>query len=104
MISGGRRTYGSALLVVSSVLMIAWLRSRVISDEIILETHCYYRKSEETHLIRSHDNALRSVYRVWFSGGSVREEELWRIPYAVLVLPLTLLSAYLILRPGSRKR
>lgn len=100
---GGRRTTGCALLITACVLMVGWLRSHILTEEIIAES-----SGDETYLIRSHDGALRFVYRVWSARGGVREVEDLLIPYVAIALPSVLLSAYLILwkprqttRPGS---
>ena len=88
-----RRTNGCVLLVIACVFMIGWLRSLVLKDEIIIE--CL--DGDETYLIRSHDQAIRYVFSVWSRNGGVREEVLLFVPYVAVVLPLTLLSAWLIL-------
>lgn len=91
--SGGRRTNGCALLVLACVFMVGWLRSFVLRDEILIQS-----EGDETHLIRSHDQAIRYVYHVWSVNGPVRDEEVLVIPYAAIVPPLSLLSAWLLLR------
>ena len=99
---GGRRTYGAATLLIAIVLLIGWLRSRVLSDELILESRSS-RMNEEIYLVRSHDDAIRFIYRVWSKSGGVREEEEFSLPYVMIIMPLALTSLALILwKPRAR--
>ena len=85
---------GCVLLVIACVFMIGWLRSLVLKEEFTLALD---GGGDEAYLIRSHDQAIRYVFRVWSRIGGVREEVLLSVPYVALVLPLTLFSAWLIL-------
>lgn len=94
---GGRQTLGLAVLIIAGILTVAWVRSQSMIDEIVLETRSS-RTLEETYLFRSGNNGFRFVLRVWSSDSGLREEELCRIQYSHVVLPLTLLAAWLLLR------
>lgn len=93
---GGRRTYGAATLLVACVLLIGWMRSAVLSEEFVLESRCS-RVCSETYLIRSHDNAIRFIYRAWSKSVGGREEEEFTLPYVMIIMPLALTSLALIL-------
>jgi hypothetical protein len=90
---GGRRTYGSALFIISMVLLIGWLRSGVVVDQFDLESQ-FSGPLEESYFLRSNDNAIRFIFRSGYPG-AIREEELIVVYYAVITLPLALIAACL---------
>ena len=89
---GQRRRDGLLMLVLATAFMCGWLRSRMIQDDFLVQ--CV---GDESHHLRSHDDAICWVYRVWTKRGAVREEELFSIPYWCIVAPMTVISAYLLL-------
>ena len=120
---GWRRKAGLATLTMACVLMVGWMRSRVVSDEIMLTIHgrLHVIISENSRFswfgaygfspISSVDwtstvmplpepdsDSHRSVY-FWVVDARMPHQRVcqWIFPYWSLVLPLTLLSAWLIL-------
>jgi hypothetical protein len=63
------------------------MRSNVVTEEFFLES-----RDGKTTLLRSQANIVRLVDRV-----DNTEQERWRVPYYAIIIPVTLLSAYLIL-------
>lgn len=75
-------------------------RSRLTRDEFLLE--CY--GGEEAYFIRSQNDAIRLIHRVPVDRRfTSREDEDLACPYAVISLPLTLLSASVILWKRRRE-
>ncbi|HEY4263122.1 MAG TPA: hypothetical protein VGM98_23370 [Schlesneria sp.] len=102
---GWRRKAGCVALVVACFLFIAWTRSLIVSDAILGRSRWISLDSEgKTYdLIVSRDGAVRNIYRTSQMGGGFRDEEVFAVSYAIVILPLTLLSAYLILwKPRKR--
>ena len=96
---GPQRRDGLVMLVLATAFMCGWLRSRMIQDDFLVQ--CV---GDESHHLRSHDDAIYGVYRVWTKRGPFREEELFSIPYWCIVVPITVVSAYLLLsKPPQAK-
>ena len=96
---GQRRRDGLLMLVLATAFMCGWLRSRMIQDDFLVQ--CV---GDVSYHLRSHDNAICGVYRVWTKRGPVREEELFSISYWCIVVPMTVVSAYLLLsKPPQAK-
>ena len=91
---GGRRTYGSAVFIISIVLLIGWLRSSVVVDQFELESR-FSGPQQEIYYIRSNDSAIRFICH-YGCGRAIREEKLIVVHYAVITLPLAALAACLI--------
>ncbi len=90
---GWRRKTGLITLAMAFALFILWMRSYVVRDQINL---MYYR--DDVYSLRSDKAAIRIVYRSPIAMDSmIDEEETFIYPYWSLVLPLTALSAWLIL-------
>lgn len=99
---GRRQQNGLVILVLAMAFMGGWLRSYVNQYDLLLEV-----RGDESQHLRSHDGAICWVYRVWSRINGVREEKLFSIPYWSITIPLTLLSAYLLLakpRPSNQKK
>ena len=80
--------------------MIGWFRSLVLNDQVDIEI----MDGREGHLVRSHEQAIRIVHWSIWGRNTLEEETILYIPYWSLVLPLTLLSAWLILiKPRKAK-
>ena len=93
---GGRRTYGTALLIVVVILAVFWLRTLSMQYETVLEFQGG-RTQEESYRIRSSGGMIRFVYCIWMIGvKGAREYEIWRISYWYIVLPLGLISLSLL--------
>ena len=88
-----RRTNGCVLLLLACVVMVGWLRSLVLNEEIVLEAY----GGDVVYLVRSHNQEISYVCRVVSATGLVREELFLSIPYVVIVLPLSLLSGWFLL-------
>lgn len=98
-VRGWKRKVGVVTLVVACVLMAAWLRSiyRPRQFDLTVSTFIW---SQDGSLEFWHEYIPEGV--VWRGPPDV--EMSWRVPYRHFVLPLTLLSAYLILsKPPATK-
>ena len=84
---GWRRKAGLATLAMALLLMAGWMRSYMNQEYV------YVHRTPSHYKIISYDGRLRWVRDEM----SYRQYELWSVPYWSLVLPLTLLSAWLIL-------
>ena len=96
-----RRRNGIVILIIASVLMIGWLRSPFVSDQIRIEA-IFEGPNQILYFYRSSNNAIRLICRFESVGRTAQEQELGAMPYFTIVVPLALLSAYLILWPGKR--
>jgi hypothetical protein len=95
-----RRMDGCTLLLLACVFMSGWVRSLVLKDEFVIGGE----GPDATSLVRSQDQAIRFVYRVWSRTTGVHEEEMYYVPHVAIVLPLTLVSGYLLLiKPRAAK-
>jgi len=93
---GWRRKMGVATLVFGCVFMALWVRSYAVFDS--------YEYRSNTHL-DSNAGALSCVTDLYRYQLATRPSPIvhWNIPYWSIVLPLTLLSAYLLLsKPRSK--
>ena len=96
---GWRRKAGCVALLIATIVTFAWKRSWMVPEVV----HSYWcRDYVDFIAFRSENGNIRCVRSSWDSGEETRKEE-WRIPYSAVAIPLTLLSAYLILWPGKRK-
>jgi hypothetical protein len=102
---GWRRKAGCFTLALACFFLIAWTRSLIVSDAILGRSRWISLDSEgKTYdLIMSRDGAVRIIYRINHTLGGFLDEEVLAVPYAMVILPLTLLSAYLILLKPSRR-
>lgn len=89
---GWRRKAGLVTLAVACLLTVGWMRSLMRIDEIVLASH-----GDEGFLISSHDQGLWLVRYIWFGRGHIYDQSIQFVPDWLLILPLTLLSAWLIL-------
>jgi hypothetical protein len=85
---GWRRKAGLVMLAMALVLFVAWMRSFANQENVTV-----HRAPSWDYIVHSRDGRLYWM-RDQISYGRF---ELWSIPYWSLVLPLTLLSAWLIL-------
>jgi hypothetical protein len=117
---GWRRKAGVVTLVMSLALMAGWIRSTVAYDEfrVTIGTYRPFLLSQESRIWwgRWVDHSRRAPAYGWRNlahrdpdpfarrpGGSVTYSAIpSRMPYGVLVLPLTLLSACLLLSKSRR--
>ena len=103
LFKGWRRKAGLVMLALAMLLMVGWMRSAVIQDLLRIShvdfesfNGCisWLRLDQGTfrHLVgwRSHPRDVAFSLREF-------DSSCWRVPYWSLVLPLTLLSAWLIL-------
>lgn len=95
----GQSRDGPLVLTLASALMAAWLRSRFVHDDIMMEA-C----GDESWHLRSHQGAIRWVYRIWSLSGPRYEVELASIPYWTIILPLALFAAYQILKKSRTNK
>ena len=86
---GWRRKAGLVTLAMACLLTVAWMRSCVTLDEFLLESLDGW--------IVSSDQTIQFESSVSDASGMVGIGTIWSVPYWSLVLPLTLLSAWLIL-------
>lgn len=122
--SGWRRKVGCGALVMALVLMGGWIRSRVVQDQIILGANkrCHVVVSSRGYLRWFAIDDESPPFLSWRSGvytdisngkfllatwrGTavvhVYAGRDWIVPYAFVAIPLTLLSAYLILWRNKR--
>ena len=98
---GWRRKAGLVTLAMACVLAVAWMRSYVIEDRIVLSTTpgaSGQHAPGAANMIASRQGKLWLYH--WMAAGL----EEFAVPYWSLVLPLTLLSAWLILaKPRKAK-
>lgn len=90
-----RHRDGIAGLAVSSAFLCGWLRSLSHRDCTLMEQH-----GDESHLLCSHDGSIVWCFCVWSDSSHkvIREEILFTIPYWSVIVPLIVISAYLMLR------
>jgi len=115
---GWRRKAGCVLLVMTSFLTLAWIRSHVFFDVFVFE------RNHRHQLVFNMDGSAywRSVKQNFDTGFPLHKwisanptvpnakilqsvgptDAVWTVPYRLFAIPLTLLSAYLILWPGKR--
>lgn len=91
-----QRRNGVLVLIAAGLLMVGWLRSLIVSDQVFIEGH-FGGRDQTLYFYRSSNNAIRLICRYESVGRKAQEQELAVIPYSVIVVPLTLLSVYLIL-------
>ena len=127
---GWRRKAGLVTLVMACLLMVAWMRSYGRYDEVRFSLHSissdggallwgrHVPATGRRHILDTSENAhvaafvwyrdwggFRSEHRIFTQPNVFSEHNSWTIPYWSLVLPLTLLSAWLILvTPRNEKR
>jgi hypothetical protein len=101
---GWRRSAGVVLLVVALVLMVGWIRSDIVFDQVVVAGNLVISNSGCLVWIWMgwHDPDLNILH--WYSDTASPFDEDWylgtdgvRLPYWALAIPLTLLSAYLLL-------
>jgi hypothetical protein len=127
---GWRRKAGCVALVMACALMGAWIRSRAISDRIVIRRYGHiteylvselsgfgWKKEIEWSLIAAGGVVTDVPYCEWLgfkygmrfapeaSLGLVAKVNVRIVPYWALTVPLTLLSAYLILwKPRTKPK
>lgn len=105
---GWRRKVGCVALVMACLVAIAWIRSMAVADHI-------YVRFDRQHEIRSRQQTFLWVsWRAYIGNvkptswvtvdasqpqieNEMLDAELWELPYSALFVPLTLLSAVLLL-------
>lgn len=90
---------GLTVLAVASAFMAGWFRSRFVQDDFLIEA-----RGDESYHLRSQKGVIHWVYRVWSINGPRYEEELASLPYWTIILPLTLLAAYLLLKSPTNDK
>lgn len=87
---GWRRTLGTVTLVLACVLLVGWVHSQSIRDEFLITDYgCGSR-----YFLRSHRGEIQDIEY----NSLLREEQTsHRCSYALPTIPLTLLSAWLLL-------
>ena len=118
---GWRRKVGVVTLVMALILMAAWLRSFAIRDTLRIptqESSHYFRSVTGSLQWRRFDSTANGIawrsytpaeresaprWEKWDWSDWMFEDYAWIIPYWSIVIPLTLLSAYLLLwKPRKR--
>lgn len=107
---GWRRKAGVVSLVMACLLCGMWVRSRIVGDGLLFQylgKQRYFASAYGRIIWWSDDNIFPFDYSL---GGplpavhSVFEESQFTMPYWSLVVPLTLLSAYLLLVPSRKQQ
>ncbi|HEY4258606.1 MAG TPA: hypothetical protein VGM98_00540 [Schlesneria sp.] len=103
---GWRRKAGIVTLVTAGVMFVVWMRSLTTYDAIHCKLPWVSSSSEDreydSDILASFDGMLLNR-RVFSAPEGFRDEDIWAIPHWSIVLPLTLLSAYLLLwKPRKR--
>lgn len=126
---GRRRKAGCVTLVMACAVFMMWMRSLVIEDQIMIkppdEWHRYVHFFESSHSVLSwtswnsglgrfqwrsvpvgpqREVILSDEWPQYRKGLGMRRAIQYEVPYWTLVLPLALLSAWLILGRRSRQR
>ncbi len=91
------RKEGCSILALACLLLIGWMRSLLVTDEYVTY-RAFGDTRSKTGFYRSSDSSIRYMWRL-ASKGNIREKQTWSVHYAVLTIPATLASGYLILWP-----
>ena len=81
---------GCTLLVVCVGLLVFWLRSFTVSDELLIESW----GGDDSYYLCSWDQSIQLVHRKSRRANSVRQETLAYVPFPVLILPTLALAAF----------
>lgn len=102
---GWRRKVGCVALMMACVFAAGWMRSRLLEDEIALPSVAIIGPT--TRWIISTDNTIQYWElpdEMYTSLSPVESAMVFSIPYTYITIPLTILSACLILwKPRKRK-
>lgn len=96
------RRNGLSVLVVAGLFLVLWLRSCIVADEILIEGR-FSGPHQMLYLCQSSNHAFRLVYRSEAIGQKPQVEDLIVVPYVIVVVPLILISAFLILRRARER-
>ena len=113
---GWRRKAGCITLVMAVMVFVIWMRSRLICDQFAYPQNDYqwtiFSADGCLSVYAAKLDPLEEGYTAWWSGENHRDDPsapqlslivyrirpaVWMLPYWMFVLPLTLLSTYLIL-------
>jgi hypothetical protein len=100
---GWRRKTGIITLVVGLGLMGMWIRSYRLMDIVVKSNHLL--GSCEGFLLWCRRPQSKLYFFTCEAFGQKIDPDVWKIPYGAIVIPLTILSAYLILwKPRKRAK
>lgn len=101
---GWRWKAGCVLLVMACVFVGGWVRSQELDDsfELLGEIHITIMFESRNGRIELYSVATEALNPVIHGGRDFRIDD-WTLSYWSIVIPLTALSAYLILWPERRK-
>lgn len=97
---GWRRKAGCVTLVMALIVMTAWIRSLVVTDSVLIwtDTDTAYAVSTTPHQLH-----LTRMFMVGTKLGIIDDDIEWTVSCWWFAIPLTLLSACLLLwKPGRR--